>query len=194
MTYAITRLSGLPSNRVIGTGTSLDTARLRCILAEKCRVNVCDIDAYICGEHGDSQVTAWSGVSIGGEPLADFIERSGEPIDLDQNEIDTAVRTAGAEIIKRKGATFYGVASATSRIVEAIQHDLRAVLPVSHILPSEFDSLAGMSLSLPCIIDHTGIVRTISIGMTSDEKEQLNSAASRLRTFISDVLPELPVD
>ncbi len=190
MTYAITKMTGLPANRVVGTGTTLDTARFRCILGEICNVNVCDINGYVCGEHGDSQVTLWSGVTLGGEPLEQFLDHASMS-EIDREAIETKVKKSGADIISKKGATFYGVASATSRVVEAYLEDQRAVLPVSHVISTGFPGLEGVSVSLPCIIDGSGLVRIIPVTMSDEEREELISAAARLRTFTEEAMSNL---
>ncbi len=187
MTYAITKMTGLPSSRVVGTGTTLDTARFRCCLAEICNVNVCDINGYVCGEHGDSQVTLWSGVTLGGEPLDQFLYHAGIT-EIDRDAIESKVKKAGADIISKKGATFYGVASATSRVVEAYLEDQRAVLPISHVIGNDFPGLEGVSVSLPCILDGSGLVRIIPVTMNDKERNSLVSAAAHLRTFTAEVM------
>ena len=110
-TYIVQQTSGLPANRVIGTGTSLDTARFRYLLSEACKVDVCDINAYVLGEHGDSQVAIWSSAAVGGEPILDFINRNN--IVLDQDTIAQKAKDSGAKVISLKGATFYGIAMTT---------------------------------------------------------------------------------
>ena len=190
MTYTITKESGLNPNQVIGTGTSLDTARFRCLIGEKCKVSVNDINAYIIGEHGDSQVSLWSKVNIGGEDLDAYLEHNPEIGPFDKAAIDREVCTSGANIISKKGATFYGVAMATSKIVDAILDDQRTVIPVSHVLSPEFGELAGVSISLPCIIDHTGIVRILDMQMNEEETEKLHASVKKLRSFIKDVFPD----
>ena len=190
MTYTITKESGLPSTQVIGTGTSLDTARFRCLIGEKCKVSVNDINAYIIGEHGDSQVSLWSKVNIGGEALDAYLEHNPDVGELDQAAIDREVCTSGANIISKKGATFYGVAMATSKIVDAILEDQRTVIPVSHVLGPEAGELAGVSISLPCVINHTGIVRMLDMRMSEEETQKLHESVKKLRAFINDVFPE----
>jgi len=189
MTYAITKMTGLPANRVIGTGTTLDTARFRCLLGEICNVSVCDVGGYICGEHGDSQIALWSGVTVGGEPLEQFLSHAGI-LDIDRLAIESRVKKSGAEIIARKGATFYGVASATSRIVEAFLEDQRAVLPVSHLISSGFPGLEGVAVSLPCIVDGTGLARIFPVSMSKEERTALISAAAKLRAFTMQAMEE----
>ncbi len=185
-TYIVQQTSGLPANRVIGTGTSLDTARFRYLLSEACKVDVCDINAYVLGEHGDSQVAVWSSAAVGGEPILDFINRNN--IVLDQDTIAQKAKDSGAKVISLKGATFYGIAMTTSRIVEALLTDENSVLPVAHVLDSSFGALADVAVSLPCVLNRTGIARVMSIPMSDQERAAVEASAKTLRDFLNSVL------
>lgn len=185
-TYIVQQTSGLPANRVIGTGTSLDTARFRYLLSEACKVDVCDINAYVLGEHGDSQVAIWSSAAVGGEPILDFINRNN--IVLDQDTIAQKAKDSGAKVISLKGATFYGIAMTTSRIVEALLTDENSVLPVAHVLDSSFGALADVAVSLPCVLNRTGIARGMSIPMSDQERAAVEASAKTLRDFLNSVL------
>ena len=185
-TYIVQQTSGLPANRVIGTGTSLDTARFRYLLSEACKVDVCDINAYVLGEHGDSQVAIWSSAAVGGEPILDFINRNN--IVLDQDTIAPKAKDSGAKVISLKGATFYGIAMTTSRIVEALLTDENSVLPVAHVLDSSFGALADVAVSLPCVLNRTGIARVMSIPMSDQERAAVEASAKTLRDFLNSVL------
>lgn len=185
-TYIVQQTSGRPANRVIGTGTSLDTARFRYLLSEACKVDVCDINAYVLGEHGDSQVAIWSSAAVGGEPILDFINRNN--IVLDQDTIAQKAKDSGAKVISLKGATFYGIAMTTSRIVEALLTDENSVLPVAHVLDSSFGALADVAVSLPCVLNRTGIARVMSIPMSDQERAAVEASAKTLRDFLNSVL------
>lgn len=185
-TYIVQQTSGLPANRVIGTGTSLDTARFRYLLSEACKVDVCDINAYVLGEHSDSQVAIWSSAAVGGEPILDFINRNN--IVLDQDTIAQKAKDSGAKVISLKGATFYGIAMTTSRIVEALLTDENSVLPVAHVLDSSFGALADVAVSLPCVLNRTGIARVMSIPMSDQERAAVEASAKTLRDFLNSVL------
>lgn len=185
-TYIVQQTSGLPANRVIGTGTSLDTARFRYLLSEACKVDVCDINAYVLGEHGDSQVAIWSSAAVGGEPILDFINRNN--IVLDQDTIAQKAKDSGAKVISLKGATFYGIAMTTSHIVEALLTDENSVLPVAHVLDSSFGALADVAVSLPCVLNRTGIARVMSIPMSDQERAAVEASAKTLRDFLNSVL------
>ena len=137
-TAAVTEESGLPAGRVIGSGTSLDTARFRYFISEALKVNIEDVNAYILGEHGDSQVPVWSAANIGGVPIDEYAAQVG--VNLDKAAISKRTKEGGAEVIQMKGATFYGIAMAVSNIVERIMKDESAILPVAHVLGEEFGS------------------------------------------------------
>ena len=133
-TYLIQKETGLPTGRVIGTGTSLDTARFRYLISERCNVDIRDIQGYILGEHGDAQVPIWSGVNVAGEPVDHFLSQDPETRAKEKEEIAERARSGGADVISLKGATFYGIAMSTLRIVESIIKDQNTVLPVAHVL------------------------------------------------------------
>ena len=185
-TYIVQQTSGLPANRVIGTGTSLDTARFRYLLSEACKVDVCDINAYILGEHGDSQVAIWSSASVAGEPILDFITRN--RIVLNQETIAQKAKDSGAKVISLKGATFYGIAMCTSRIVEALLTDENSILPVGHVLEPKFGPLADVSISLPCVLNRSGTARVMRIPLNDQEMAALEASAKTLRDFMASVL------
>lgn len=184
-TMAVLETSGLPASRVIGSGTSLDTARLRYNLSTKLHVNVEDIQAYIVGEHGDSQVAVWSSAMVGGFPLEDYAKQVG--VTLDKKELAEHTKCGGAEIIGLKGATFYGVAMAVSTIVEAIMKDDSAILPVAHVLDESFGSWAGVAVSLPCRIGWEGIENPLRIPMNKEEQAAMEASVGILKEFWAQV-------
>lgn len=185
-TMAVQRASGLPAERVIGSGTSLDTARFRYILSEKLHVNIEDINAYILGEHGDSQVAIYSSANVGGFPLEEYAGQVG--VELDKEAIAERTKNGGAEVIKLKGATFYGIAMAVSNIVETVMKDDNALLPVAHVLDESFGEWAGVAISLPCRIGWDGIVQTHRIPMDENEKMLMDRSAEILKEFAEQVL------
>lgn len=184
-TLAVQKASGLSSERVIGSGTSLDTARFRYLLSKKLQVNIEDIDAYVIGEHGDSQVPIYSSANIGGFPLKDFAQQVGAEI----NETELAERTknGGAEIIKLKGATFYGIAMAVSNIVQTIMRDNSAIIPVAHVLDESFGPWAGVAISLPCRIGWEGINQTLRVPMDFFEKSKMDESVNTLKEFAKEL-------
>ena len=186
MTMAVRQVSGLPSERVIGTGTSLDTARFRHNLSEQLQVNVEDVNAYVLGEHGDSQVPIFSSANIGGCPLEVYASEVG--VTLNYQEIAERTKNGGAEVIGLKGATFYGIAMAVSNIVETIMKDDNALLPVAHVLDDSFGDWAGVAVSLPCRIGWDGIVQTHKIPMNEEEKEKMDKSVQILKEFAEEAL------
>ena len=185
LTMEVQSVSGLPANRVIGSGTSLDTARFRCNISEPLGVDVEDVQAYILGEHGDSQVPVWSSATIAGLPLEEYLKQTGK--ELDRAEISEHTKTGGAEVIGLKGATFYGVAMAVSTIVENILRDSGAILPVAHVLDDSFDNWAGIAFSLPCRIGGNGIQGAFKVPMNEEEKAAMDSSAKILKDFWAQV-------
>lgn len=183
---AVQQVSGLPAERVIGSGTSLDTARFRYILSEKLHVNIEDINAYILGEHGDSQVPIYSSANVGGFPLEEYAGQVGAQ--LDKKAIAERTKNGGAEVIKLKGATFYGIAMAVSNIVETIMKDDNALLPVAHVLDESFGEWAGVAISLPCRLGWEGIVQTHRIPMDENEKKLMDHSAELLKEFAKQAL------
>lgn len=182
LTMAIQKETGYAPNRVIGTGTSLDTARLRYLVGRECGVNIKDVIAYVLGEHGDSQVALWSRVRLGGVSLQGFTEQFN--LNIDHEAISKEARDSGAEIISAKGATYNGIAMATSRIVEAIVRNENAVLAVSHLLVGKkYGSWEGIAMSVPCIINENGIQKSVYINMDDNEKEGMDKSAETMREF-----------
>ncbi|MCY7280320.1 MAG: L-lactate dehydrogenase [Sphingomonas bacterium] len=177
MALVALRASGLAPARVIGTGTLLDSARLRQALATALGVAASSIDGFVLGEHGDSEVAAQSTVRIGGLSLLEFAE---EARNLDFTALAAVVRKAGYRIIEGKGYTSFGIATAIVQICEAIVRDEQAVLPVSAFLTGEL-GLSDLYLSLPCIIGAQGIHRVLPLNLPADEQTALNASAAALR-------------
>jgi L-lactate dehydrogenase len=169
MTYATLRLSGFPSNRVIGSGTILDTARLRYLLGEHLQVDPRNIHAYIIGEHGDSEVPVWSLANVAGIRIRDYCPICKIPYNPENlNSLFLKVKNAGYEIMKRKGRTNYGVALGLTKIVESILRDENAISTVSCFL-EDYYGVGGICLSVPVILNRTGIKEIIMLPL--DEKE-----------------------
>ena len=185
-TAAVTEESGLPAGRVIGSGTSLDTARFRYFISEALKVNIEDVNAYILGEHGDSQVPVWSAANIGGVPIDEYAAQVG--VNLDKAAISKRTKEGGAEVIQMKGATFYGIAMAVSNMVERIMKDESAILPVAHVLGEEFGSWAGVAISMPCIVSWDGVEKTLELPMTEEEKEAMELSVKTLKEFQENVI------
>ncbi len=162
MTEIATRLSCLPPERVIGSGTILDTARFRALLGRRLTIAPRSIHAYVLGEHGDSEVLVWSSARAGSVPLLDFAAQVGAPLtESDRGEIDTGVRRAAYTIIAGKGATSYGIGAGLTRIVQAIAQDQQAVLSVS-IRTEDVLGVRDVALSLPRVVGAAGVTADLS--------------------------------
>jgi L-lactate dehydrogenase len=185
LTYAAWKWSGLPANRVIGSGTSLDTSRFRRRLAEHYGVASDNVHAYVVGEHGESQVAVISSARIAGMPLESFCRELNLPYDEDGlRKIANDTRAAGLEIIRAKGATYYGIGTVLARIVGAILRDEHAVLTVSSLVPESM-GLGEVSLSLPTIITRDGVAHVVSIPLDASERQALEASAETLKQYIA---------
>jgi L-lactate dehydrogenase len=185
LTYAAWKWSGLPPNRVIGSGTSLDTSRFRRRLAEHCGVASDNVHAYVIGEHGESQVPVTSSARIAGMSLENFCRELGLPHDEDMlRKIANDTRATGLEIIRAKGATYYGIGTALARITGAILRDEHAVLTVSSLVPESME-LGDVSLSLPTIITRDGVARVVSLPLDASERHALEASAETLKQYIA---------
>jgi len=182
MTLAATHISGLPSPRVIGTGTILDTARLRTLLGEHLQVAPHSVHAYVLGEHGDSEVLAWSSAKIGGVPLLDFARQIDRPIDETvEKRIDDGVRNAAYRIIAGKQATYHGIGAGIARIVQAVRDDEGVALTLSCLSRPDGAEPEGVCLSMPRILRSRGIVATLQPALSDEEQRLLEKSARILR-------------
>ena len=179
MTYVTLKLSGLPAARVIGSGTVLDSARFRTLLAQKMGIDPHSVHAYIIGEHGDSEVPVWSKVNIAGMPLYDR-ENSPAPDNAELDEISERVKNAGYEILKRKGSTSYAIGLAATEIVKAILHGQERVLTVSSLV-NDFYGIRDVCLSLPSVVNEKGVIKTVNLTLNDMEQQQLIHSAKILR-------------
>ncbi len=183
LTYQAAVHGAFPSERVIGTGTLLDSTRLRSLLADRLGVDPRQVFAYMLGEHGDSQYPYLSGASVAGIPLKEFPGYSKEMVD----EVVNATRFGGAEVIKRKGGTFYAVAPMIVELVKAIKDDSHQVLPVSTRLNGEFLDMRDVALSLPCVIGRKGRLKIVPPPLADDEKQGLLNSYKVLREALQSV-------
>ena len=175
---------GIPSTRVIGSGTTLDTARFRALLGEHLGVDPHHAHGYVIGEHGDSEVIPWSLVTVGGVPLNEFARQIEKPLALEDKEsIDSQVRFAGRDIIRGKGRTNYGIGSALVRIVEVILRDQRALLTVCTPTP-DIAGVSNVTVSMPHLVGGEGILDTIllPLSLTQEEEKALQTRASVVKT------------
>lgn len=181
VTYAAVRASGLPSRRVFGSGTVLDSSRLRTLLAQHCEVAVHSVNAFIVGEHGDSQVPAWSQAAVGGVPVRDWSPPGRAPLDEQTlGRIGHEVVTAAEEIIRGKGATNYAIGVSAAGIVEAVLQDERSVMPVSSLLTGQY-GIDDVCLSLPSIVDGEGVDVVLTPPLSEHEVEALRRSADTVR-------------
>jgi len=187
LSYVAWKVSGFPSGRVIGSGTVLDTARLRYLLGEHFGVDARNVHAYIIGEHGDSEVPVWSLANVAGMQLDDFCRR--EDCELGPQiraRIFEQTRDAAYEIIQRKGATYYAVAAGLLRIVESILRDQHTVLAVSSLVPGYYD-IEDVYLSLPAVVDRGGVERVLHLPLNEQETEALHKSAAVLRSVLDEL-------
>ncbi|HEY6070630.1 MAG TPA: L-lactate dehydrogenase [Chthoniobacterales bacterium] len=178
---------GVPSSRVIGSGTTLDTARFRSLLGRHFDVDPQHVHAYVLGEHGDSEVLAWSQATIAGLTLNEFAQVHGKPLnDSDRANIEENVRRAAYHIIAGKGATYYGIGAAVARIVDVLLHDQRAILTICARLSGVTDC-EGVTLALPHLVGGNGAIATIPLLLNEKERDALRRSAGILRDALQSV-------
>lgn len=184
LTHVALKLSGYPENRVIGSGTVLDTGRLKYELGKHLGVDSRSVHSFIIGEHGDSEIAAWSSTNITGISLNDFCEMRGHfEHDRATYEIAEKVKNSAYEIIKRKDATYYGIAMAVKRICEVIMRDEKAILPVSAMMHGEY-GISDVVLSTPAIIGKNGVETKVAISLNEKEMAALKTSAKTLKDII----------
>ena len=188
LTYAAAKLSDFPENRVFGSGTVLDTARFKYLLGEHLSVDSRSVHAFIIGEHGDSEIAAWSSANISGIPIHDFCEMRGHfEHEKAMKEIAETVKNSAYEIIEKKGATYYGIAMSVRRICEAIIRDEKSVLPISSIQHGE-NGIDGVALSMPAIVGRDGVEGSVPIRLSEQEKAALLESSETLKAVINESL------
>ncbi|MEE0781144.1 MAG: L-lactate dehydrogenase [Sellimonas sp.] len=188
LTYAALKISGYPKERVLGSGTVLDSARFRYLLSEHLNVDSRSVHAYIIGEHGDSELAVWSSANVSGIGINDFCELRGHyEHDEAMDRIYRTVRDSAYEIIERKGATYYGVAMAVSRIAESIIRNEHSVLPVSSLMEGEY-GLTDLCISVPTIVSAKGAEQVLEIPLSQEEKEKLQKSAAELKKVLDSAI------
>lgn len=181
LTYVALKLSGLPENRVLGSGTVLDTARLKYALGEHLGVDSRSVHSFIIGEHGDSEIAAWSSTNVSGIPLNDFCEMRGHfNHDAAMDAIAEKVKNSAYEIISKKQATYYGIAMPVKRICECIVRNERSILPVSAMMHGEY-GIEDITLSMPAIVGIGGVETHVPIALSEEEAEKLVESAKKLK-------------
>jgi len=187
LTYVTYKISGFPKNKVIGSGTVLDTARFRFLLGRHVGIDTRNIHGYIIGEHGDTEVAAWSLTNIAGMTVEEYCEKCHKCDEgLTRKNIYHEVKNAAYEIIKRKGATYYAVALAVRRIVEAITRDENSILTVSSLLEGQY-GISDVCLSVPTIVNRNGVERILDIPINDSERQLLLKSANSLKEIIKDL-------
>lgn len=187
LTYVAIKLSGFEENRVIGSGTVLDTARLKYELGEHLGVDSRTVHAFIIGEHGDSEIAAWSSANVSGIPINTFCEMRGHyHHQKAMQDIADTVKNSAYEIIAKKRATYYGIGMSVKRICEAIVRDEKSILPVSGIMHGEY-GIEDVSLSMPAIVGKHGIEAKVPIVLNELERARLEQSADTLRTIIEEL-------
>ena len=186
LTYIALKESGYPANRVIGSGTVLDTGRFRYELGEHLDVDSRSVHAYIIGEHGDSELAAWSDARVGGLKISDFCELRGHFNHEDSmKRIFEHVKNSAYEIISKKHATYYGIAMAVVRICSAIVRDEKSIMPVSSLMTGEY-GLCDVVLSIPAVVDANGIETVVPIELSETELLALKKSADILKGILKD--------
>ena len=189
LTYAVQKLSGFPKNKVVGSGTSLDSARLRVALGKKLHVDPRDVIANIMGEHGDSEFAAYSSATVGGKPLLDIAKDEGISED-ELLKIEDDVRNKAYEIINRKGATFYGVATALMRISKAILRDENSVLPIGAPMNGEY-GLNDLYIGTPAVVNASGVAKVIEVPLNDREKKAMADSTKQLEEVAKNGMAKL---
>ena len=187
LTARLAETLGVPAGNILGSGTTLDTARFRALLGTKLGVDAHHVHAYVLGEHGDSEVLAWSQVTIGGMPLDEFCERRKIQLTAeDRARIDHGVRRAAYMIIEGKGATFYGIGSALARITDAIINDERSILTVC-APAAEVAGVKDVTLALPRLVGGDGVLDTFTQPLSDEEEQALHCSATIIREAITNL-------
>lgn len=187
LTQVAIKLSGLQEERVIGSGTVLDSARLRYQLGEHLSVDSRSVHAFIVGEHGDSEVVAWSSANVSGVELSKMCEMRGHYKHKENTkEIAERVKNSAYDIINKKHATYYGIAMSVRRICEVIMRDEKSILPVSHVIHGAY-GIEGISLSMPAIVGRDGVETDIPIELSGEEALKLKESADALKDIIDSL-------
>lgn len=185
--YHVYKISGLPKNKIIGTGTSVDSARLKNFIGDLLKVDPRSVQAYSMGEHGDSQMVPWSHVYIGGKPFYKVIEDNKDRvgnINLDQLVLDTA--KAGWEVYNRKGTTYYAIATSTVAVIKAILNNENKIMPVSTLLDGEYGEKDVFS-GVPAVLNSTGVKEVVEIDMTKEELIKFKASNNIIREYIKKI-------
>lgn len=185
MTKVVYDLSGFPSGRVLGSGTSLDSARLRYMISDYFKINPRNVHAYVMGEHGDSEFVAWSRAMISSVPIADF-EKESNHIKQDLRSIEEQVRMSAYEIIEAKGATYYGIGMVLARLSRAILNDENSIFTVSAYLRGEYGE-NGIYIGVPAVVNRNGVREIVKIDLSDEEKKKFNNSCGIIREMQKEI-------
>ena len=183
ITYYVYKKSGFPENRVFGTGTSLDSARFKRIMGDILKIDPKSISGYSLGEHGDSQMIPWSQVRIGGRSLLSYIKEKSEFENLDLDKLEKETAYAGWEVLRGKGATCFGIGTATAAIIKSVYNDENSVYTVSACLNGEY-GLKGLYMSVPAIIGNSGVKEVIELELPKNEINKFFNSAKVIKKYI----------
>ncbi len=190
LTYVFHKISGIPANRIIGSGTILDTARLRARISEYYNINQKNIHAYVMGEHGDSSFIPWSIATVSSVPIQKYRDSltKDEQImpDIDYEDVENYMRTSGGKVIKRKGATYYAISTSVCNIVKCILSSTDSIMTVSTMMRGEF-GIDGVCLSILSVVGKDGIKSNIKPDLTEEEVKKLQHSADVLKGVIAQV-------
>jgi len=187
LTHVALKHSGWTKNRVIGSGTVLDSARFRYLISQYCNVDVGNVHAYILGEHGDSELPAWSMTNVAGVPVDEYAPKNGTgDWHTERERIVREVKESAYHIINYKGATYYAIGMALTRIVGSILQDQQSVLTISTLMDGEY-GIKDVCLGVPCVIGQDGVVSIVEASLTRDEQKALEKSASTLREALNNL-------
>jgi L-lactate dehydrogenase len=189
MTYVAQKVSGLPKHRVIGSGTILDTARLRYLMSEYLHISTSNIHAYILGEHGDSSFVPWTNAYIGCKSLLEMLDEKGKPL-TDLHDIYYQVQQAGYEIVNRKKSTYYGIGLSLNRLVHAILDDENVILTVSTYQNNEYGQV-GLYIGVPTIINRNGAMEIVKLDLNEVDQAKFDHSCETLKEIIEHTIDPL---
>lgn len=188
LTSIIQQVTGIPKNRVIGSGTLLDTARLKRFIAGVFDINAQSVDALVIGEHGMSSVVLWSNVRIANYDIDAYAKETISPnASMKKTMMDQYMKKVAYKLIEQKGSTAYGVAQATKRLVMAIIHDTKEILPASTMLLDKYDCVEDSCASIPCVFSRNGIIDTVRVNFSDEEKEQFKNSVAIIKSTIDSI-------
>lgn len=185
--HYVYKLSGLPKNQIIGTGTAMDSARIKHFIGEIFNVDPRSVQAYTMGEHGDSQMCPWSHVTVGGKRISDIMSDNSEYANLDLDEIVDKVTKVGFDILKVKGTTCYGIATTAAGIIKAILNDENKIIPVSTLLEGEFGE-HDVFCGVPVILNRSGVKDVVEVHLTEEELVKFKKSVSVIREYTNKII------